>query len=300
LTPVTKLTYQLVQQHVRNPSLYHCPIFRLTTPFLDLYEGEYPSGSEINATFFECRTCLTDADNNPGIGTDILAGLLSGNSTLTANLLVLLGSFERRFEYFGTDPIYPSVSRQLWIRSYSIMNKNAHFLNTPKDSLHDGMKDGEPRDNVAKEAELYAAHLASRLPLLSIIGADAELPRMTRESGASERPFINVVLEVRWKRTVGVLVAIFAGQLVIMGIVKFLCRQVFIRDHDSYLSIITVLRTATQQIEGRSTDSGKEIAAYLDEKGVKMRYGTRRREDGLLEVDLWRDVDSSFPNGTYR
>jgi hypothetical protein len=96
-----------------------------------------------------------------------------------------------------------------------------------------------------------------------------------------------------------VLAAILLGHLLAIGVVSFTCKGVLIRDHDSYLSVARLLRTAVSTIEGRSTDSGKELADRISDgaaevNGAGMRYGTRTKsnKDGRqrVEVDLWYDV----------
>jgi hypothetical protein len=74
-----------------------------------------------------------------------------------------------------------------------------------------------------------------------------------------------------------------------------------VRDHDSHLAVAVLLRRAVDAAGGRSVDTGEELAARLGKKGVGMRYGTRRGEGGgWREVDLWDDVEGSFPSGDYR
>jgi hypothetical protein len=140
-------------------------------------------------------------------------------------------------------------------------------------------------------------------------------------------------LEVRWDRGMGVLGAILAGQLLAVGVVYVYSRGVWVRDHDSFLAIARVLATAVVKGEGRSSDTGEELAKRI--RGVAcpdgapygtktpgspgkgsdtgeelaegipgvacadgMRYGTRKtgspgRE--IYELDIWNDVDPVFP-----
>ncbi|KAF2262562.1 hypothetical protein CC78DRAFT_606095 [Lojkania enalia] len=251
-----------------------------------------------NATYFECTTCLTDQKNKPGLGSDVLFGLPSVNASMTAGLLLELGAFERVYEDYAR-----GNGTSFSVRQYPGMNKNLHFMNDRDNAVHSGVEENAPRTSVPLEAELYAAHVAARLPILAIIGADSQLPRVTREKGASERPFVNTVLEVRWKRTVAVLASILAGQVIAIAVVKFMCRRVFIRDHDSYLSLARLMKTVMEKkVVGRSTDSGKDLAQFLKDEGVIMRYGTRSIEDGYYEVDLWdgeRPLNGEFRSGRY-
>jgi hypothetical protein len=181
---------------------------------------------------------------------------------------------------------------------YSSQNLNLHFLNDRKNALHSGIPEHAPRVEVPMEAKLYAAHLAARLPLLAVIGADIQLPKVTREKGASERPFISVALEVKWRRAVAVLVSLFVGQLIAIAVVKIICRNVFLRDHDSFLSTARLLRTSMQKVEGLSMAPGKEIAEQLYSKDVVLRYGTREKGD-CYELDLCDDSTGRFPDAVY-
>ncbi|KAH8587889.1 hypothetical protein B0O99DRAFT_583890 [Bisporella sp. PMI_857] len=252
----------------------------------------YQSQYDRNATFFECNTCLTDTSNNPGLGANILFNQAPDISPLVAGHLLRFGAFERVFGGYDTK------GSQLAIRLYSGMNKNSHFLNDMENALHTGATKDAPRVEVPAEAELYAAHLAARLPLLAIIGADIQLPKVTREQGASELPFISVVLEVKWARTIAVLVSILVGQLLAIVAVKVMCRNVFLRDHDSFFSVARLMKTAMGEVKGRSTSKGKEISGFLEGKGKLLKYGTRARGD-CLEVDLWEDTQSRFPPAYY-
>ncbi|RYP01586.1 hypothetical protein DL765_010851 [Monosporascus sp. GIB2] len=258
----------------------------------------YPSHRneyERNATFFECTTCLTDRNNNPGVGSDLFHGFPAGNVSYAAGVLLRFGPFDRIYQFEPSSP--------LSVKEYSSQEHTMHFINHIGALTYE--KDGEDwfTHSVPAEYELHAAHLAARLPILAIIGAERQLPRVTRENGASERPYITTRVKVRWDRAIGVLAMILVGQLLAVVVVFFSCKGVFIRDHDSFLSVARLLRTAVNTIEGGSADSGKELAnrirAETGEGSVGgMRYGTRTKcnEDGRqqVEVDLWHDVDNIF------
>jgi len=217
------------------------------------------------------------------------------NSSYAAGLLLHFGVFERIFEF-------PSIGKQsrddLGVRQYSSMEKARHFTNGLGSIVPD--TDGRPRLDVPLAAELYAAHLAARASILSVIGADRDLPKVTQELGVSERPFVNTELGVKWHRAIGVLVGILVGQLVAIVVVLFACRRVFVRDHDSYLSVARLLKTAMGKVEGRTMDTGRELADYLGAGGQTMTYGTRQCGDEGYEVDLWDNVDDQFPDGSYQ
>lgn len=249
---------------------------------------------------FECTTCLSDTNNKPGLGTDIFFGQDPENADTIATLLLNFGAYERVAQ---APPRFGAFA----YRFYSSQNMNSHFLNDRESNLDNGATKDAPRVRVPDHAELYAAHLTARVPLLPIIGADSQgqLQKATHEFGASERPFISVVLEVKWTRAAGVLVGIICGQIVAIAIVKRMCRNIFLRDHDSFLSVARLLRTVTGEVKGRSTETGKELAAALDKELVrkrgdsKLRYGTRNRGGEYYEADMWLDVNNEFPAGLY-
>lgn len=186
------------------------------------------------------------------------------------------------------------------MRSYSDREYDEHFATGLGTVLQ---QDGESYFNsnvsIAFQGKLQPAHLAARLPILAILGADMQLPKVTKIPGASERLFIDVRLKVKLKKPIMVLLCIFGGQILAIGVVLFYCRKVFIRDHTSSLSIARLLKTTMEDVEGMSTCTGEELAEHLDSKGVMMRYGTRRKSDKTLEVDLWDDVEEDFPDAIY-
>lgn len=122
------------------------------------------------------------------------------------------------------------------------------------------------------ETELDAAHFTARL---AVLGADNVLAKVPRDNSTTEKLFVTVALEVRWRRAIAVLVAILVGQVIAVGVVKYMCWNVFLRDHESFLALAVLLNTTAGKVQGRSTTLGKESASCLDGKGVKMRYGTR-------------------------
>lgn len=161
-------------------------------------------------------------------------------------------------------------------------------------------------EDVALASELHAAHIAARLPVLIVMGAEMRLPRITKQKGATEHHLVKVALEVRWRRVAGVLGAILAGMVVSIAAAILHCRRFILHDHDSFLPVARLLKTAMDHAQGRSVDPAAKIAAQIKNgKGVaragsrRMRYGTRSR-DGIYEVDLWDDVENNFPEARYR
>ncbi|EMR69802.1 hypothetical protein UCREL1_3176 [Eutypa lata UCREL1] len=193
------------------------------TTYLYTQQG-YDEDEGRNATYYECTTCLTDKENNLGLGHDVFHNLSGEAAPYVAGSLTRFGTFERRYVFYG---IGENETDSLVIRSYPIMNLTTHFLNGLRDPMpqSEDLDKGDPRLSVTGEAELYAAHLAARLPVLAVIGAERQLPKTTREPGASQRPVVHTSLEVKWNRVIGVLIGILVGHLVAIAIVIFGCSR---------------------------------------------------------------------------
>ncbi|RYP62123.1 hypothetical protein DL770_009637 [Monosporascus sp. CRB-9-2] len=195
----------------------------------------------------------------------------------------------------------------LWYRSYDTLHSSSQFLDDQR-FVERLSFFGQPwhynpeeagRDR-GLESELQAAHLTARAPLLAVITADTMLPRVTREKGASERAFVNIALEVKWGRVLGILGGLVFGQALATAAAIFWCRNIIYRDHDSYLSVARLMKQAMEHTKGRSVDTGPELAACMKKEGVWMRYGPRRIKDDEYEVTLWEDVENEFLDRTYR
>jgi hypothetical protein len=184
-------------------------------------------------------------------------------------------------------------------REYNSEENTLHFMNNLNVMKYKDFGEDWYRMPVPAEYELYTAHLVARLPILAIMGAERQLPRVPRDKGAVERPFVVTSLEVKWTRAAGVLAGILAGQLLAVAVIFYTSRGVPVRDHDSFLSVARLLRTAVNTVEGGSTVSGKDLAESIGETVGEVRYGTRRVCDAETErerheVDLWNDVDRVF------
>ncbi|KAK4455267.1 hypothetical protein QBC34DRAFT_460104 [Podospora aff. communis PSN243] len=246
-----------------------------------LHNEVYPGP---NATFFSCTTCLTSSPSE------------SNGRGLDANPFFHFspfGAYDRISAYSYDVGAFAS-------KEYSSEDHTMHFVNELGAMRYSQLGEGWYATPVLQEYELHAAHLTARLPILAVMGAEARLPRVVRDAGASEQPYIVTSLEVKWGRGMGVLGAILAGQLIAVAVVWAYSRGVWVRDHESFFSIATVLRTAVVQGRGRSSDTGEQLAERM--RGVVgeggMRYGTRdvgvqgRR---AYELDVWRDVKGVFP-----
>ncbi|KAK0711757.1 hypothetical protein B0H67DRAFT_491133 [Lasiosphaeris hirsuta] len=248
---------------------------------------------ERNATFFECTTCLKRRDGNPGLDQGLFFNFPSAKLPYAAGVLLNFGPFDRRYGY---------SAGQFSAKEYGSQEHSMHFINGLGAMRYAELGESWYSTPVSATYELYAAHLAARLPILAIMGAERQLPLVTREQGASSQPFIVTSLEVKWGRGFGVLGAILVGQLLAVGVVFGYSRRVPVRDHDSFLSVARLLRTAMNTIRGRSADPGKELAESIRGTIGGIRYGTRRGRDPKTgrewrEVDLWNDVASVFPKG---
>jgi hypothetical protein len=247
-----------------------------------------------NVTLFECTTCLKDRDGEPGLGPDPLFNFPAANLSYASGILLSFGTFERRYQY---------SAGSLSVREYSSRENTLHFINDLNAAKYKDFGDDWYRAPVPAEYELHTAHLAARLPILAIVGAERQLPRVPRERGAAELPFIVTSLEVKWTRAAAVLAAILARQLLAVAVVFYAARGVPVRDHDSFLSVARLLRTAVNTVEGGSAAGGEELAESIRETaGGGIRYGTRRVGDAETErerreVDLWNDVDGVFVLG---
>ena len=144
---------------------------------------------------------------------------------------------------------------------------------------------------------LDVAHLTARLPILPIIGAQMRLPRILRDPGEPAEPFVLTGLEVKWARAVWILAALMGGQLLMVAVVAFLTRKVPVREHDSYLAVARLMRTAMNTAERGSTAAAEELAESIRGKlrADGIRYETRMINQRTRCVDLWEDVERKFP-----
>ncbi|KAK0716365.1 hypothetical protein B0H67DRAFT_261603 [Lasiosphaeris hirsuta] len=151
----------------------------------------------------ECEMCLTDHNGKPAFSDGVLHGLAPDSSSFAANTLLYIGTYQV-WKKTPSNKIL-SVKRHAW-QSEDVNMFGDHTL-SPESS------------KFMAQTELYVAHITARLPLLTIVGADVSLPRVTKieGEGALEQPVTSITLEVRWDRTISVLAAI-------LGVVIFLSR----------------------------------------------------------------------------
>ncbi|KXX77187.1 hypothetical protein MMYC01_207684 [Madurella mycetomatis] len=241
--------------------------------------------------FYECLTCLRDQDGRAGPETILFDQYQPLDAFYGATQLLRFGAVGqiRMYDIFELGDIAPSQRRLIDIRAYVSSPYNIQFV-----------------DPLRLADVLRAAHVAARLPILTVIGAEMRLPRVAKVAGATESSIIMVALEVKWDRVAGVLGAILVGQVIAIAATINHCRKFILHDYDSFLPIARLLKTAMEHAQGRSVDPAVKIAAQIKNgKGVarteerRIRYGTRNR-NGIYEVDLWDDVENNFPEARYR
>lgn len=217
---------------------------------------ELPGGYSL--TYFECKSCLSGPD--PATRPSFY-GLSAENSTYVSNILLMLGAFQ-------ADSDFVSVSRSTTFRTYVTDSGLTTLLTDP------GLSDDDvysPRD---------VAHLAARLPILAVVGADGELPLMQLSNETSPVTIVHTKLGVRWDRAIGVLAAILGGQVLVSIAVLYLCRQTFVPDYRSQVSTANLLKTIVASAELSGVEKMAELAAVLGVEGRSLAYRARRDEQG--------------------
>ncbi|KAK3985424.1 hypothetical protein QBC44DRAFT_275230 [Cladorrhinum sp. PSN332] len=271
-----------------------------------------------NVTLYECTSCLSSSSSSspssaptPGLSATVFSDLIpDSNSSYASDVMLTIGTYERVYTYTSRSDVTPKPG--LYIREYSGQDKSTHFLNkagsdAPITKGGNPLAQGEQPwylKPVPIEEELFVAHLAARLPILTLIGAQSQLPRTTKEKGASEKPFVRTALEVKWPRAIAVVIAINAGALLAVFVIYWGCRSVLIPDkgRDSKLTVARFLYGFVGRSLERTTsvDTGKEMAKEM--KDVRLMYGVRKTEeleDGVRELGIWPvdegEVEKVFP-----
>jgi hypothetical protein len=317
--PITWKIPLLAPRHVRKPyqASYAIRLLGLTLTVLirslsDI-TGDFSNFTR-GISIYECSTCLTDRNHKPGFGSNFFYGCPAENALYAAGMVLRVGG--RSSAGVSWEYITKGADRddRITFRRYPINTDSYEFVDWVPEGYPDLVGGTLPndwfKDPIEQKDELQVAHLTARVPILALLGAQERLPKVTLEKDASERPFITTKLEVKWDRAISTLAALLSGQVLVVGVVFWACRGVPIRDHDSYLSVARLLRTAMSSIGGGSGDSGRELAqriqdelarraqkeedAELEVSKLGIRYGVRMRpnEDGgeSAEVDIWSDV----------
>jgi hypothetical protein len=143
-----------------------------------------------NAVFVECKTCLKRNDSQLGLGgSDVLQNLPAEGASGFQNLLLHFPFIE-----FWTYGLYRNSSDLGYVLAYRTVPYQSNIPNLLDDFGRNAIQLSRPSGNaphtknVSIHTELYAAHVSSRAPLLAILGAETQLPKITREEGASPTP----------------------------------------------------------------------------------------------------------------
>ncbi|RYP62383.1 hypothetical protein DL771_009755 [Monosporascus sp. 5C6A] len=227
-------------------------------------QTEYEFGKTVDATLYECKSCLVDQSGNPGLDPNTFHGFPAANIQHAIDVLLTAGVSDAWAQ------AAVGFSDVLWHRTsaYECQKDDKDFMSDIEALSFKNHGKDFYKSAVPLGYELRAAHVVGRGPILAVAGAEKLLPKVLKEEGASERPYITTSLEVKWARSLGVLGAIFIGQLLAIGVVfSYTAKKVILRDHDSYLAMARLLRTAVDNCpaKGRSTDSGEEIARQLQQ-----------------------------------
>jgi hypothetical protein len=247
-----------------------------------------------NATFFECRSCLTDEHDTPGIKNGVFETLSVQNTSMIAALLLRVGMLDTLGSETTDD------SDVFFYREYNSVSFDQDVIGdlTSQTTLI-ASESGTFTDMAWPLAELYAAHIAARLPILTVLGADQQLPKVTEEPGASPAPFVRTVLEVNWAGALTILALVLAVEIIATACVFFWCRHLFLPDPESYLGMARLLMSSLQGPETRSLDKGKEIAEQLG--GRRIRYRVVQIDDEVRAADLLDDGSRiGFLDGNYK
>lgn len=235
---------------------------------------------ERNASVFECNTCLSDRldERLAGIRGNFFRGLSANESVYTMNTLLHLGpngygrpsDFDEHTLFRWRDMSQAQAGN--WFGDFERYIPDTHPVLTTK---------------ISSPTVLYAADLAARVPVLTVMGAEASQPKVLKDEGsAAQRYVVELKLRVVWARAIGVVFAIQGGLLLSTAVVHFYCKNVFLRDHDSFLSVARILASAIVKVEGRTASSGKELARHMQELKLGMKYGSRKIGEDAFELDL--------------
>ncbi|GAB1320997.1 hypothetical protein MFIFM68171_11207 [Madurella fahalii] len=209
-------------------------------------------------TYIECESCLSGPD--PATRPSFY-GLSMENSTYVSNILLMLGAFQADSDFFDE-------TRSTSFRPYITDSGLTTLLTDP------GFSD----DDIYGPREV--AHLAARLPILAVVGADGELPTMQLSNESSAVVIINTKLGVKWDRAIGVLVAILGGQLIVSVAVLYWCKQTFVPDYRSQVSTANLLKTIVGSSKLSGVEKMSELAAILRAEGKSLEYQAKRDAQG--------------------
>ncbi|KAK3349541.1 hypothetical protein B0T25DRAFT_504738 [Lasiosphaeria hispida] len=236
----------------------------LTTAIIVDAEKQSNETGRYDCLYFECDSCLSGTDS---ITPPSFNGLSPENSTYVSNILLMLGAFQADSDF--VDETYSTVFRPYIINSgLTTLLTNLGFS---KDFL-DVSNDFRPLREVP--------HLVARLPILAMVGAEGELPKIKLVNESSTVETVYTKLGVRWERAISVLVAILGGQIVVSAAVLFWCKQVFIPDYRSPVSTANLLKTIVGPAELSGVEEMSELATILEAEKKPIEYRSKTGEDG--------------------
>jgi hypothetical protein len=208
----------------------------------------------------ECKTCLSgpDFDTRP-----LFHGLSMENSTYVSNILLMLGAFQ-------ADSSFIDSKRNTALRTY-IIDSALTTLLTDLELSYPSSFYFIPQN---------MAHIAARLPILAVVGADGELPTMQLSNETSAVVIINTKLGVKWDRAIGVLEAILGGQLVVSAAVLYWCKQTFVPDYRSQVSAANLLKAIVGSAKLSGVENMSELAAIIGAEGKSLVYQAKRDAQG--------------------
>ena len=215
------------------------------------------------------------------MGENPFSSLPRDNYPFFSQLLLLLGGYE------------PEASANYSMRQYPESNDL---------SWAGGIEGWAPQQTPRKitpAEELQAAHIAARLPILAVMGAELKFPQTARDGGAAEVRYVVVSLDVKWSRAVAVVAAMAVAMLTAIVATTLFCRGVLLRDENRFLSLARLMRDPISNIGGKSVDSSEQLAALRED--MELVYGAKQRPDGYWEVCLapGKEVVEGFPVGKY-
>ncbi|KAH6847530.1 hypothetical protein B0I37DRAFT_397674 [Chaetomium sp. MPI-CAGE-AT-0009] len=239
-------------------NMSNSPSTCLTTAFLSDERQLPDQPGQYLAEYMECESCLTGPD--PATRPSFY-GLSTENSTYVSNILLMLGAFQADSDFFST-------TRSTSFRPY-ITDSGLTTLLTDPGFLEE--------DGYTHEA---IAHLAARLPILAVVGADGELPLMQLSDASSAVTIVNTKLGVKWNRAIGVLGAILGGQLLVSAGVLYWCKHTFVPEYRSQVSTANLLKTVVGSAELSGVEKISELATILGGGGRSLKYKAKRDAKG--------------------
>jgi hypothetical protein len=258
------------------------------------------TGNGNSTVIFECTSCLTGVEHLYGLATENLSyvkNLLLYLGTLNGDSRLEIGRDEDFNETSLVSKVYENPASASIENAVNLLGDLPYSISTT--ILHQALLSQNTVNNTdggrTAAYALNAAHQVARLPILTILGAEQQLPTVNEKAGDEPQTIVIIELGVQWERVYTVLGSILGGQLLAIAAATFVCRGVPLQDPQSYLSVASLLRHAAA------------VADSLGSVRIKLRYGAKKVDgcDGTYEIGLWAvegikdDVVEGFPPGSY-